>query len=67
MNNKYTVSEESVAQGSSTEQIEYKPDEYFTDEDELAAETKWLRVKNRKKRRRHTLTSPINNKCTIIY
>lgn len=42
-----------------------KPIEYFTDEEELAKETEWIRKKNRKKRKMDTSLTPPSNEQKV--
>lgn len=58
LRNKYTGLEKSLANNYIKQMEEPKPDQYFTDEEELAKETEWIRVKNRKKRKMDTSITP---------
>lgn len=50
LQNKYRVLEKSLTRISTIQKEESMPPQYFTDEDELAEETHWIRNKNRQKR-----------------
>lgn len=55
---KFAMFEKSSTQNPPTLQKEKELMEYFTDEEELAKETEWVRVKNKKRKMNTSLTPP---------